>query len=200
MWNVTPIFATPVLNTFVDPSICKDLKRVCTQMKWNEDTWETGYKSGASKETYVLHGMDRSVVKYFEDLFNESVKNILGYHTSIQITTSWFTKTYPGGFAAEHTHTNSWYSAVLYFDDYDDDSSQLKLIANPPTINVQTHDLNLFSAGTYLIPPQKNLMVMFPSTIRHLVTKNNSDETRYSIAVNMMPKGPCGSGDSVHHY
>ena len=26
MWNVTPIFATPVLNTFIDPSICKDLK------------------------------------------------------------------------------------------------------------------------------------------------------------------------------
>jgi|TARA_B100000085_G_scaffold121014_1_gene110279 uncharacterized protein (TIGR02466 family) len=200
MWNVTPIFAKPLLNTYVDLGICDDLKKVCAQMKWNEDTWETGYKSGASKDTHVLHTMDRSVLKYFEDLFNECVRSYLGYQNFIQITTSWFTKTYPGGFAAEHVHTNSWYSAVLYFDEYNDDSSKLKLVETPSPILPLYDEYNIFNAGAYMVPPQKGLMVMFPSEVRHLVTPNNSDQTRYSIAFNMMPKGPCGSGDSAHHY
>jgi len=200
MWNVTPIFATPLLHTFVDPSICDNLKKICARMKWNPDSDDTGDKGAGSEETWVLHSMDKSVLKYFEGLFNQSIKDVLGYDNSIQITTSWFTKTYPDGSCAEHTHTNSWYSAVLYFDDYDDDSSQLRLMQFTEGINSMSHELNVYNAKDYKVVPQKNLMVMFPSRVRHKVTRNNSDKIRYSFAMNMMPRGLCGSGDSAHHY
>lgn len=200
MWNVIPIFATPLLHTYIDSDVSGKLKKVCGRMDWHEDSDDTGERGGASKNLYVLHDMDKSVLKYFEKLFNQSIQNVLGYENPIQITTSWFTKTYPGGSCAEHTHTNSWYSAVIYFDEYDDNSSQLKLMQFTEGISSNSAELNIYNSSEYKVVPQQNLMVMFPSGLRHKVTRNNSDKIRYSLAINMMPRGLCGTGDSVHHY
>ena len=199
MWNLIPIFATPLLHTYIDPDISAELKKVCDRMDWHIDA-DAGFDAGVSKDFYVLNSMDESVLKYFEDLFNESIQNILGYENPIQITTSWFTKTHPGGSCTEHTHTNSWYSAVLYFDEYDDNSSQLQLLQFVEGISSNSTQSNIYNSSDCRILPQQNMMVMFPSALRHKVTRNNSDKIRYSLALNMMPKGLCGTGDSVHHY
>ena len=85
-------------------------------------------------------------------------------------------------------------------DEYDDNSSQLQLLQFVEGISSNSAQSNIYNSSDCRILPQQNMMVMFPSALRHKVTRNNSDKIRYSLALNMMPKGLCGTGDSVHHY
>ena len=43
-------------------------------------------------------------------------------------------------------------------------------------------------------------IVFFPSCMHHKQLKNNSQDIRYSLAFNFMPKGKTGRGDSVFNY
>ena len=52
----------------------------------------------------------------------DKVKQTLKLNHEFVITTSWFTKIENGGYSLPHSHKNSFYSGVYYFDDYSDES------------------------------------------------------------------------------
>lgn len=200
-WQVTPAFSTPISLAKIEDNVCEKLKQICDKSEWEDDPIEYGKKGGISKNLYILN-QDEKLVDYFKAKCLSLFRGVLGYNIEdVQITTSWFTKTEENGSCIEHSHCNSWYSGVVYFGDYDSNSSKLQFATNPTAISpMKVFQYNFLNSKTWNVYPAKGMMVLFPSQTRHKVVESLNDITRYSMAFNVMPKGNIGEKDSSFVY
>lgn len=200
-WQVTPAFSTPISITKIEDSICLELKKLCDSTEWEDDPIEYGKKGGISKNLHILDSSEL-LSTYFKSMCLSLVKGVLGYNMEeVQITTSWFTKTEENGSCIEHSHCNSWYSGVVYFGEYDSDSSKLQFATNPVSIcPMKVFQYNFLNSRTWNVYPGTGMMVLFPSQTRHKVVESLNKTTRYSMAFNVMPKGDVGEKDSSFIY
>jgi uncharacterized protein (TIGR02466 family) len=124
-----------------------------------------------------------------------SVKVLQQYQLELAITTSWITRTRPGGFSARHHHSNSYLSAVWY----PQASSTITFTA--PVVSTilpnEPAEWNIYNSQAWTIQPEPNMLVIFPSYLQHQIDENNTDDTRYSLAINTFPVGMFGVGDST---
>ena len=125
-WTIQPLFPKPLASSKINEEVCDILCDDVQDYEFTLDIEETGTEGGITTNKHVLHNKP-ALLDYFTRKVRECMCR-LGYHCDIQITTSWYTVTFPGGYSAEHAHCNSWYSAVVYFADYDDDSSQIQFV------------------------------------------------------------------------
>ena len=198
-WHVNPCFSLPVSSRDIDSNISFLLKTLSKKVDWVEDNECTGTMGFYSRNRKVLD-LDSSLKEGFTSICKDYITNALCYDTDVQITTSWFTKTLRGGHCVEHAHCNSWFSAVVYFGDYDEDSSPLVFSVDPPQIMVESITPNFLNSYNLTVKAEKNKIVIFPSNLRHRVVTHQSDVPRYSLSFNIMPIGTVGEGDSTYEY
>ena len=194
-WNLHPLFPHPLAKSRINPEICDILTDMLQEYEFSED--EDGL-SAVTINKHVLHSKN-SVLDYFTRKVRQAICEI-GYYCDVQITTSWFTATLPRGSADEHAHCNSWFSAVVYFDEYDADSAPIQFVNPPSGVYVSPSKDNDYNATDHVEVPSKGTIILFPSSIRHRVLKNYSQYERYSLAFNVMPKGVIDVGDSSYVY
>ena len=195
-FSILPLFSSPVGIVDITSNL-SELNKIKTEYNFirNDPT--------DSKGTYITKNL-----KVLDDFPN--IKNILIEHfnfykntflklqtTNFKITTSWGTRTDPGGFSPFHKHRNSVYSGVLYFENIQGGKLEFyfdniieQILPNKPT------EWNLYNSKFWSMVPEKNKVVFFPSYLSHKVTLNESSEPRYSLAFNMFPEGFIGDGDS----
>jgi len=194
--SVLPLFSSPLasIDVRVDLSSLNQLKQYDFR-KTNEI---------GSNETYIT--LDNKVLdnfllekemllEYFYYYKNEHLK----FHTTdFKITTSWVTKTNPGGYSQYHSHKNSAFSGVFYFDDIT--SGQIEFASvnlDPQSFQFNTpSEINMLNAKLFPFTPRKNVLLFFPSYLIHRVTQNQSSSARYSLAFNLIPSGEIIAGDS----
>jgi uncharacterized protein (TIGR02466 family) len=198
-WEVLPIFSKPLAISKIDNDISRLLQAVCSKVEWEEDADETGYLGGWSSDRNILDSYP-DIKAYLENFSLSCLKDLYRYFVDIKITTSWFTRSLPNGRTNDHSHCNSWFSSVLYFDEYEESSNKLVLNTDAPRILISQKEENLFNGHSLTLPPQSDMIVLFPSEVRHYTTTNKSNKTRYSLAFNIMPKGFVGEGDSSYTY
>lgn len=137
--------------------------------------------------------------------FYEYTTEVLGLEDQkFKISTSWITKTnknnIPNGF---HSHKNSFYSGVYYFNDGEGfaplilDNVQFDRHHFFITKKDPTKGDIVISNLAHFLPPKKNILLLFPSYISHAIGQHNSEETRYSMAFNIVPEGTIGLYDST---
>jgi uncharacterized protein (TIGR02466 family) len=198
-WNVLPTFSTPLANTILnnvntDEVIdCIDEYKFVTIPSAEDNSSEN---SKISTSRCVLDDFP-SLKQQLTEVSGDYISNILLYDTQVRITTSWFTKLGKGGYSHLHNHTNSWFSGIFYFDDYDEDSGGIQFMTFQSGFEVMTKDTNIYNSTNWMFPPSKNMLVLFPSKLIHKILPHNSDKTRYSLAFNMVPAGVIGNGDSL---
>jgi uncharacterized protein (TIGR02466 family) len=120
--------------------------------------------------------------------------------TEFKITTSWATKTTKGSFSQYHNHKNSFFTSVLYLND-DENAASIQFDSE----NIFPQDLmlnkpsewNLFNSKVWTVKPSRNMILFFPSYLRHRIAKHESSKPRYSVAFNLFPSCKFGNGDSM---
>ena len=124
------------------------------------------------------------------------------YQHDFAITTSWITEVQPGSSSQVHSHYNSLISGVYYFDTYDEFSSDIEFI-NPLTkfqsFWIEPREPSLACSTLWSLPPRDKLLIFFPSYLEHRVAIHRGDETRYSLAFNIVPTGLIGGADSSYN-
>jgi len=138
---------------------------------------------------------------YFKELKKTFEKSVvlylqkLEYGQSFKILNSWSTKTPNKSSSESHVHSNSWISGVYY--PHEDKSFSIMFEKNNYNFmyNVEyTNYNNIYTSSTYTVNPKTGTLLIFPSTLMHKITKNNSDEDRYSIAFSIVPVGTFNKG------
>ena len=155
---------------------------------------------------HVYASEDQQVLKKakFKKLKNEIDQhmrhfyyNVLQYadNTYPEMSTSWMVQSSQNEQSDWHEHFNSIFSGVFYLNvpnnsgnitfsltSYDD--RKLIRVLNP---EIQTE--NPYNTRLYSVTPQDNTVIIFPSSLRHKVERNCSNQKRVSIAFNYFIKG-----------
>lgn len=61
---------------------------------------------------------------------------------------------------------------------------------SPPT------EYNIYNSPWWNFKPKKNMVIFFPSYLKHRMGRHNLDDPRYCLVFNIMPCGTFGFGDS----
>ena len=135
--------------------------------------------------------IESSLSDYFTTVYNPKHK------VSLRITQSWCNYTEPGGWHHKHAHPNSFVSGVFYpqanketdkIHFYREGFQQIKF--PPENWNIWNSESWWFEAGT-------GDLLLFPSSLEHMVEPVQGDETRISLSFNTFPVGNIGEEISL---
>ena len=182
----------PTLVYVIESSdLIEPVKDLMKSVSWNRnDPYQ-------SENLWILNS-NLELAKEFENRVNITLSEIK-YEVPFQLTTSWYTRTFPNKSIGKHKHSNCVWSAVFYFDD---NCGELTFDKDLPDISLNCHaeDINLRMFGEVSILARKGVMLLFPSSLYHTLKINNSNRDRYSLAMNFMPKGMVFNLDSSYEY
>ena len=121
---------------------------------------------------------------------------ILKYKMDFKFLNSWVTKTSPGGFSQPHTHCNTFLSGVYYPTGHE--NFKITFLKKQKDFwDIETTVENEFNLDSLTFNITHNsTLLLFPSSLRHRIEKNESSLDRYSIAFNINPKGMIGRKDT----
>jgi uncharacterized protein (TIGR02466 family) len=178
----------------------------CAFIKNQETRSNTGNKT--SIDNFILKNkqltklrdfIESKVSEYFAEIYNP--KN----NVNLQITQSWANYTNFGEFHHKHAHPNSFVSGIfypqadknldkIYF--YNDEFQQIKL---PPK------DWNIWNSESWWFEVGTGDLILFPSSLSHMVEPVQTEQTRISLSFNTFPVGLVGeavslTGLSLEHY
>jgi len=120
------------------------------------------------------------------------LKVVMKINCDVQLTTSWLTNKSSG----QHSHTNSWWSAVYYLVE----DAEIEFSKKAESIHVGADEFHLNNAMEVVYKPKMGDMLIFPSTTSHEAIEYDGSGERYSLAMNFMPKGQVGFFDSRFTY
>jgi len=194
------LFSSVISVSFVDGT--EKLFDYVVNQEFYTQNKVTGNVLSSSKQSNDLQLLDKFLdIKYkFLEQFYDFKNNVLKYQTTdFKITTSWATKTEKGNQGTPHKHSNNYYSGVYYFGDTDENTAPIEftgLFHTPTDFCFEATEYNVYNSHTWSITPEKNMLIFFPAYLIHRIGYHNSDNPRYSVAFNVMPKRPYGSRDN----
>ena len=190
--NILPLFSIPIIETTLNEYISVD----------NFELVNFNSNASSSKDIRVLEKFP-DVREGILEKFQKAVDKYLFYSNKFAIRTSWFAVLNKGDSSPVHNHKQSYWSGIYYFGDYEDGESSPLLIINPlgeiSDFSLDAENLNPFNAGHYLVKPEKGKLIFFPSYLRHQILSHQSNTSRESLAVNIVPVGEYGFVDSTYN-
>ena len=193
--KLSNLFTIPLVQLKIEEDT--DELKNCTDIIMSHDQNAEG---SGNNEYRILENYPK-IKKLFLEIFEEYANVALGYQNRFEITTSWITKTTKDVSSAYHNHKNCAFSAVYYFDQYDDESAKIDFLnplADLSSYILNVKDLNPVTANYVSIEPSEKCLTIFPSYLKHRIGVHKSDKPRYSLAFNIVPIGNYGGGDSTH--
>ena len=166
-----------------------------------------GYESESSevrsrsKSSYVLDDDNLKELKQFcLNSVNEYVDEVIGIDDEIEIQQSWVNYNRPGQFQQEHFHPNSFISGVFYLMSDPEKGAPITFKSDLHKSNFSVHMIqkdqsNFYPSAAYSFgyPSISGQLILFSSTVTHMVPTNNSDTNRISLSFNTYPKVPFGN-------
>jgi uncharacterized protein (TIGR02466 family) len=149
-----------------------------------------------SNDNYILNNKEFKSLKYeldlrVQDYFDKvisSKNNITPY-----ITQSWLNYTETNQYHHKHQHPNSLISGVFYIN-CNEEFDKIKFYKEKyQTIKPEVKDWNIWNSDTWWFAVKTGDIILFPSSLTHMVETKQGDNTRISLAFNVFIKGKIGS-------
>lgn len=185
------LFPTPVcVYRFEKPLTKKEKQFVESQ----ETKPNTGNKSSlnsfilsCSELGRVRSFIEKSVDEYFKAVHSPQDK------TYLKITQSWLNYTKKGEFHHKHNHNNSLVSGVFYTHATPQTDKIYFYKQITPALHIEPKEWNIWNSSSWWIPVNAGDLIIFPSTLEHMVMPVESDSERISLAFNTFPVGKLGN-------
>lgn len=111
---------------------------------------------------------------------------------SLYVTQSWANFSSKGQFHHRHEHPNSFVSGVFYVNAIQDVDKISFYKTGYTQLQLKAKEFNLYNSSTWWMPVKTGQLILFPSSLSHLVPTVETDDTRISIAFNTFFKGYAG--------
>jgi uncharacterized protein (TIGR02466 family) len=115
----------------------------------------------------------------------------------LYVTQSWVNYTEKGQFHHKHAHPNSFISGVLYLNA---DVTKDKIYfykEQYQQLNVEPKEWNITNSTSWWFEVGTGKLILFPSSLTHMVQTIDHDETRISLAFNTFLKGKLGTNNTL---
>ena len=129
--------------------------------------------------------MEDCVAEYFKATTNPK------HDVTLRLTQSWVNYSEPGQYHHKHAHPNSFVSGVFYIQTnpndkiffYRDGYSQIKF---PPA------EWNSWNSESWWFEALTGRLILFPSSLTHMVPTVEGEDVRVSLSFNTFPAGTVG--------
>jgi uncharacterized protein (TIGR02466 family) len=153
-----------------------------------------------SNDNYILNNkafkdlkdeLDLRVQDYFHKVISPA-NNITPY-----ITQSWLNYTETNQYHHKHAHPNSLVSGVFYIN-CNEEHDKIKFFNEKyQPIKIETKDWNLWNSESWWFSLKTGDIILFPSSLTHMVETKQGDNTRISLAFNVFVKGKIGANKQL---
>ena len=195
--NINGIFPTPVYISKLDRELTPlELKFVNKNKKY----FYKNVSNNTSKNTYILNeGSFANIKKELElkvqDYFNKVISpanKITPY-----ITQSWLNYTETNQYHHMHNHSNSLISGVFYIN-CDEKFDKIKFFKDKYSmIRPDIKQYNIWNSESWFFSVKTGDIILFPSSLNHMVETKKGDNTRISLAFNVFIKGKVGNSKNL---
>jgi uncharacterized protein (TIGR02466 family) len=130
--------------------------------------------------------LDSKVKEYFDKILSIT-DDVTPY-----ITQSWLNYTETNQYHHKHAHPNSVLSGVLYVNT-DEKYDKIKFFNEGyKQIKLEIKNYNIWNSDSWWFPVKTEELILFPSSLTHMVETKEGDNTRISLAFNVFVKGKIG--------
>ena len=135
--------------------------------------------------------IDASVAEYLRSIYAPK------HDVSMRVTQSWLNYTKPGEFHHKHTHPNSFISGVLYVKAKKESDKIYFYRDGYQQIKLATDNWSLHNSESWWFEVGAGDLMIFPSSLTHMVEPVQGEDTRISLSFNTFPVGYVGAEDSL---
>jgi len=194
---INSIFSTPIYISKLNRELTK--KELSLIDKTKLDVFKNEGNT-TSNDNYILNNKTFKDLKthldlIVQDYFNKVISpanNITPY-----ITQSWLNYTKTNQYHHKHAHPNSLVSGVFYIN-CDDKFDKIKFFNDLyKTIKLEVKDWNVWNSETWWFSVKTGDIILFPSSLTHMVETKEGDNTRISLAFNVFIKGTVGNNKNL---
>jgi uncharacterized protein (TIGR02466 family) len=195
--NINGIFPIPIYNSKLNRKLT--LEELSFIKKAKDNVFKNEGNT-FSKDNYILNN------KEFKDLKNELDLRVQDYFDKIispannitpYITQSWLNYTETNQYHHKHEHPNSLVSGVFYIN-CNEGSDNIKFFNESyKAIRIEVKQWNLWNSLSWWFPVKTGDVILFPSSLTHMVETKKEDNTRISLAFNVFIKGTVGNNEGL---
>jgi uncharacterized protein (TIGR02466 family) len=195
--NINGIFPTPIYFSKLDRELTN--KELSFVDKYKLDFYKNDGNI-TSTNNYILNEkpfanikdeLDLRVQDYFDKVISSS-NNITPY-----ITQSWLNYTETNQYHHKHAHPNSLVSGVFYINCHEEHDKIKFYNDTYRTIKLEIKDWNMWNSESWWFSVKTGDIILFPSSLTHMVETKQGDNTRISLAFNVFIKGTIGSNKNL---
>ena len=191
-FNIEGIFPTPIYFSKLNREL------TTKELSFIDKTKENVYKNEGnttSNDNYILNHksfknlkeeLDLRIQDYFDKVLS-TTENVIPY-----ITQSWLNYTETNQYHHKHAHPNSLVSGVFYIN-CNEEHDKIKFFNESyKTIKPEVKDWNIWNSESWWFTVKTGDIILFPSSLTHMVETKQGDNTRISLAFNIFIKGTIG--------
>jgi len=196
--NINGIFPTPIYISKLNRELTNK------ELSFIDKTKLDVYKNEGnttSNDNYILNqkafkelktDLHLRIKDYFEKVISSTDA------TTPYITQSWLNYTETNQYHHKHEHPNSLVSGVFYIN-CDEKFDKIKFYKKDiyQTIKPKIKDWNIWNSESWWFPVKTGDIILFPSSLTHMVETKEGDNTRISLAFNVFIKGTIGNNKSL---
>jgi uncharacterized protein (TIGR02466 family) len=195
--NINGIFPTPIYISKIDRKLTP------LELKFVDKNKKDFYKNDGnitSNNNYILNEkpfvnikkeLDLRIQDYFDKVISPA-NNITPY-----ITQSWLNYTETNQYHHKHAHPNSLVSGVFYINCHEEHDKIKFFNDSYKTIKLEVKDWNIWNSESWWFSVKTGDVILFPSSLTHMVETKEGNNTRISLAFNVFIKGTVGNNKSL---
>jgi uncharacterized protein (TIGR02466 family) len=195
--NINGIFPTPIYISKLDRELTN--KELLFIDKTKLDVYKNEGNT-TSNDNYILNN------KLFKDLKTDLDLRVKDYFDKVIsptdtitpcITQSWLNYTETNQYHHKHTHPNSLVSGVFYIN-CDDKFDKIKFFNDTyKIIKPKIKTWNIWNSESWWFSVKTGDIILFPSSLTHMVETKEGTNTRISLAFNVFIKGTVGNNKDL---
>ena len=187
---INNLFPTPV-GSF---ELGRDLSKLEQKFLFNLET-RPNMGNVTSTNNYVLRDNRLSSLRLF---LNNSLQEYFQATMSpqdnvkLEITQSWINYTKTGQYHHKHTHPNSVISGVFYIQASKEIDKLFFYNESYQQIKIVPKEFHVYNSESWWLPVETGQLLLFPSSLTHMVATTSGEDDRISLSFNTFYKGKLG--------
>lgn len=193
--DLQSLFPTPVGFANLGRDFTKAEKKILLDLEQRPNEGNTTSKN--------IHVLDIPALKNLRTFMFDALHNYYQqvyqpkYDVRPYITISWTNYTKPGQWHHKHAHPNSFISAVFYIDVNPEVDRIFFYKDNYNQLDIPTDNWNLYNSKSWWFPAEPGRLILFPSSLSHMVETTKGENTRVSLSFNTFLRGSLGEQNEL---
>ena len=195
--DIMGIFPSPIYSSKLNRPLSKE------ELSFIDKTKKDVYKNKGNTTSNDKNILENEVFKNLKDDLYLRVKDyfdkIISTTNNITpyITQSWLNYTETNQYHHKHTHSNSLVSGVFYINCHEEYDKINFFNDNYKSIVFDIENYNLYNSVSWWYTVKTGDIILFPSSLPHMVETKQGNNTRISLAFNVFVKGDIGNNNRL---